>query len=232
LLPKRKLSDAEKAAEVETEGDLDETSDDSAASNEETDSDDDSVGSQVKETELWKSATDVPDDVLDSALRVAFAPMESEKPLGRQHAFRVRVESDGELYVRVNKACGRLADFPLSEDYNAVVAVPALPREVQIEGQGGLLALNGERKLSIRSRGLSASNTRLRVSPRRRSIIWSAKPREDSSIRISRRRSFDEENISRIALEQQGIALENKWKANYSAFDFSEHLRKPADGGS
>ena len=33
-------------------------------------------------------------------------------------------------------------------------------------------------------------------------------------------------------LEQQGIALENKWKANYSAFEFSEHLRKPADGGS
>ena len=26
--------------------------------------------------------------------------------------------------------------------------------------------------------------------------------------------------------------MENKWKANYSAFDFSEHLRKPADGGS
>ena len=111
LLPKRKLSDAEKAAEVETEGDLDETSDESAASNEETDSDDDSVGSQVKETELWKSATDVPDDVLDAARPVAFAPMESEKPLGRQHAFRVRVESDGELYVRVNKGVRRLAIF-------------------------------------------------------------------------------------------------------------------------
>ena len=26
--------------------------------------------------------------------------------------------------------------------------------------------------------------------------------------------------------------MENKWKANYSAFDFAEHLRKPADGGS
>ena len=137
LLPKRKLSDAEKAAEVETEGDLDETSDESAASNEETDSDDDSVGSQVKETELWKSATDVPDDVLDAARPVAFAPMESEKPLGRQHAFRVRVESDGELYVRVNKGVRAFGGFPLSEDYNAVVAVPALPREVQIEGQGG-----------------------------------------------------------------------------------------------
>src|SRR5206468_12462057 len=155
-LPKRKLSNAEKAAEVETEGDLDQTSDDSAALNEETNSDDDSVGSQVKETELWKSATDVPDDVLDTAPPVAFAPIESGKPLDRQHAFRVRVESDGELYVRVNKGVRAFGDFPLSEDYNAVVNVPALPREVQIEGQGGLLALDGELKLSIRSRGLNA----------------------------------------------------------------------------
>jgi len=36
---------------------------------------------------------------------------------------------------------------------------------------------------------------------------------------------FNQENISRIGLEQQPIALENKWKSNYSAFDFSEHLR-------
>src|SRR5207244_11434633 len=46
--------------------------------------------------------------------------------------------------------------YPLADDYNAVVAVPELPREVQIESQGGLLALSGERKLSIRSRGLAA----------------------------------------------------------------------------
>jgi len=83
-------------------------------------------------------------------------PLPSEKPQDRQHAFRVRVESNGELYVRVKKGVRAFGDYPLSEDYNAVVDVPALPREVQIEGQGGLLALNGERKLSIRSRGLNA----------------------------------------------------------------------------
>ncbi|MGC1322375.1 MAG: alpha-2-macroglobulin [Candidatus Udaeobacter sp.] len=233
LLPKRKPSDAEKAAEVETEGDVDETSDESTASNEETDSDDDSVGSQVKETELWKSATDVPDDVLDAARPVAFAPMESEKPLDRQHAFRVRVESDGELYVRVNKGVRAFGDFPLSEDYNAVVNVPALPREVQIEGQGGLLALNGERKLSIRSRGLSAIEYEIaRVATTQINHLVSQTEGRFEHPQFHVSEVFNEENISRIALEQQGIAVENKWKANYSAFDFSEHLRKPADGGS
>ncbi|HEY3659729.1 MAG TPA: alpha-2-macroglobulin [Candidatus Udaeobacter sp.] len=233
LLPKRKLSDAEKAAEVETEGDLDETSDESAASKEESDSDDDSVGSQVKETELWKSATDVPDDVLDAAHRVTFAPIESEKPLGRQHAFRLRVESEGELYVRVNKGVQAFGGFPLSEDYNAVVDVPALPREVQIEGHGGLLALNGERKLSIRSRGLSAIEYEIaRVATTQINHLVSQTEGRFEHPRFRDSELFDQENISRIAREQQGIALENKWKANYSAFEFAEHLRKPADGGS
>src|SRR5207249_3396443 len=153
---KRKVSEAEKKAEVESSEDVDQTGEDSTASDEETDSNDDSVGSQVKETELWKSATDVPDDVLDAARPVAFAPVESEKPQDRQHAFRIRVESDGELYVHVNKGVRAFGGFPLSENHNAVVDVPVLPREIQIEGQGGLLALNGERKLSVRSRGRNA----------------------------------------------------------------------------
>ena len=93
---------------------------------------------------------------IDAARPVAYEPLPSEKPQDRQHAFRVRVESEGELYVRVNKGVQAFGGFLLGEDYNAVVNVPALQREVQIEGQGGLLALNGERKLSIRSRGLSA----------------------------------------------------------------------------
>lgn len=233
LLPKRKTSEAEKAAEVETEGDLDQSSDQSATSNGENDSDDDSVGSRVKETELWKSAADVPDDALDAAHRVAFVPMESEKPLDRQHAFRVRVESDGELYIRVNKGIQAFGGFPLSEDYNAVVAVPPLPREVQIEGQGGLLALNGERKLSIRSRGLGAIEYEIaRVATTQINHLVSQTEGQFEHPHFRDSDLFDEENISRIALEQQGIALENKWKANYSAFDFSEHLRKPADGGS
>ncbi|HEU5238566.1 MAG TPA: alpha-2-macroglobulin, partial [Pyrinomonadaceae bacterium] len=233
LLPKREVSEAEEEAEVESSEDVDQTGEASAASDEETDSSDESVGSQIKETELWKSATDVPDDVLDAASPVAFTPAESEKPQGRQHVFRVRVESDGELYVRVNKGVRAFGDYPLSENYNAVVEVPALPREVQIEGQGGLLALNGERKLSTRSRGLSVIEYEIaRVATTQINHLVSQTEGKFQHPTFQAPDLFNEENISRIALEHQSIALEDKWKANYSAFDFSEHLRKPADGGS
>jgi len=232
LLPKRKVSEAEKEAEVETSEAADQT-EDSAASNEETDSGEESEGSQIKETELWKSATEVPDDVLEQAKQMQFTVVPSEKAQDRQHVFKLQIESEGELYVRVPKGVRAPGDYRLAEDYNAVVAIPELPREVQIEGQGGLLALSGERKLSIRSRALTGVEfeiARVATTQINHLVSQTEGKFEDPQFRDSH--LFNQENISRIGIEHQPIAVESKWKANYSAFDFSEHLRKPADGGS
>jgi len=113
----------------------------------------------------WQSATDVTDEALARAKRVDFTAIPTEKEHDKQHAFRIRVEEDGEFYLRIRKGVRALGDYPLVDGYKAVIPVPELPREIQ-------------------------------------------------------------------ALEHQSIALESKWKANYSAFDFSEHLRKPIDGGT
>ncbi|MEY2556534.1 MAG: alpha-2-macroglobulin, partial [Verrucomicrobiota bacterium] len=231
LLPKRKIPETDK--EEEPAEDVEQTRDVSAGSDDETDSSEEPATSDLKESERWKSETDVPDDVLDHARPVAYAPIESEKPQDRRHVFRIRVETDGELYVRVKKGVRALGDYPLSDDYTAVIDVPAMPREVQIEGQGGLLALNGEKKLSIRSRGLSAIEFEIgRVATTQINHLVSQTEGQFQHPQFQIPDLFNEENISRIAVERQGIALENKRKANYSAFDFSEQLRKPADGGS
>src|SRR2546423_6010815 len=233
LLPKRQASEEEKKAEVESSDEPDEATPTPSPSGDESPSDEEEVGSQLKETELWESAADVPDDVVESAKPVRFVAVESEKPQDRQHVFRIRVETDGELHVQVKKGLRAPGDYPLSEDYDAVVEVPSLPREVRIQGEGGVLALNGEKKLSIRSRGLSALQFEVgRVATAQINHLVSQTEGKFESPLFEVPHYFNEENISRIATERQGIALENKWKANYSAFDFTEHLKKPADGGS
>src|SRR5262249_14143531 len=158
LLPKR---EAEKTEESDSENSDSGSADQSnegdetrqSAGSEEDESDETTASDNASK---WQSPTDVPDDVFEQAKRMEFTIVPSERAQDRQHAFKIRVESEGELYVRVAKGVRAFGDYPLAEDYNAVVAVPQLPREVQIEGQGGLLALNGDRKLSIRSRALRA----------------------------------------------------------------------------
>src|SRR6476661_8805998 len=234
LLPKR---EAKKTDESDSES----SDSESAAQSSNSDENSQSAGSEGESEETtksdnaskWQSPTDVPDDVLEQAKRIEFTVVPSEKAQDRQHAFKIRVESEGELYVRVPKGVRAFGDYPLAEDYNAVVAVPQLPREVQIEGQGGLLALNGDRKLSIRSRALAGIEfevARVATTQINHLVSQTEGKFEDPEFRAPQ--YFNKENISRIAIEQQPIAVEDKWKANYSAFDFSEHLRKPADGGS
>jgi len=230
LLPKREAesSDEEKDnSESAEQSDTESTrpSSESEESEETTES--------KKEEAKWESATDVPDEILEQAKAVQFTALPSEKAQDRQHAFRIRVETEGELYIRVAKGVNAFGDYPLAEDYNAVVAVPDLPREVQIESQGGLLALSGERKLSIRSRGLNAIEYEIaRVATTQINHLVSQTEGKFENPEFKDPHLFNQENISRIAIQHQPVAVENKWKANYSAFDFAEQLRKPTDGGS
>ena len=233
LLPKREVEKAQEGDEESSDSESADQSTDESSQNTESEENESEDSGDSGSKSKWQSPTDVPDEVFDQAKRIEFTVVPSEKAQDRQHAFKIRVESEGELYVRVEKGVRAYGDYPLAEDYNAVVAVPELPREVQIEGQGGLLALSGDRKLSIRSRALPAVEfeiARVATSQINHLVSQTEGVFEDPKFRAPE--YFDKENISRIAIEHQPIALENKWKANYSAFDFSEHLRKPADGGS
>src|SRR5207244_9203428 len=72
----------------------------------------------------WESATDVSAEVLATSKRISFTAVPSEKEHDQQHAFRVQIEDEGELYLRVRKGVRALGDYPLVDDYNAVVPVP------------------------------------------------------------------------------------------------------------
>jgi uncharacterized protein YfaS (alpha-2-macroglobulin family) len=233
LLPKRKIAANESLMEEAQAADANESTEGSDESTGDGEEDSNETSVKSPENEKWQSAGDVPDEVLAQAKRVSFTVVPSEKAQNRQHAFRLRVEANGELYIRIAKGLRAAGDYRLAEDYHAVVRVPELPREIKIEGQGGLLALNGERKLSIRSRGLNAIEYEIaRVATTQINHLVSQTEGKFQHPQFQMPDLFNAENISRIALEHQPIAMENKWKANYSAFDFSEHLRKPADGGS
>ena len=235
LLPKREAEKTEESDSGSSNSGSADQSDETDENRRSAESEEDEVDDTTESDNAakWQSPTDVPDDVLEQARRIEFTVVPSERAQDRQHALKIRVESEGELYVRVAKGVRAFGDYPLAEDYNAVVGVPQLPREVQIEGQGGLLALNGDRKLSIRSRALPAVEfevARVATTQINHLVSQTEGKFEDPEFRAPR--YFNKENISRIAIEQQPIAMENKWKSNYSAFDFAEHLRKPADGGS
>ncbi|HEX8280777.1 MAG TPA: MG2 domain-containing protein, partial [Chthoniobacterales bacterium] len=226
LLPKKPAEkDDEAATETEPEdrSDRDEEEDESEEEEEES--------KETNSDPRWESAAEITDELIEQAKPVAFTALPSDRKQDRLHHFRFRVEADGELYVRIGKGVRGASGYELAEDYANVVNVPELPREIAIQGEGGVLALTGERKLSIRSRGVPVIKFEIgRVRADQINHLVSQTEGDFQAPYFLGR--FDETNISRIAREEQPISLRNRWESNYSAFDFSAHLAKPADGGS
>jgi len=239
LLPKR---EAEKPETSEEESSADTSSEESttsestesetAKSDEEESSDDDGGSTEDKSETKWANAEEITDEILEQATVVKFTAIPTEKEHSRDHHFKFKLEGDGQLYVRIDKGVRARSGYDLAENFTNVFSAPELPQEIDIQGDGGLLALSGERKLSIRSRGVPLIKFEIdRVLSTQINHLVSQTEGEFQAPEF-KHGSFDQDNISRIAREDQPISLQNKWKANYSAFDFSKYLQKPPDGGS
>jgi uncharacterized protein YfaS (alpha-2-macroglobulin family) len=120
--------------------------------------------------------------VLQQATELPVKLIPSDKENTAIHSFRINLESDGQLFITLRKGTPALGGFLLGEEYATVLPVPELPREIEIQGEGGVLALSGERKLSIKSRGVREIEYEIARCRRIRSIISSA--RRAGSFRI------------------------------------------------
>jgi alpha-2-macroglobulin len=246
LLPKREPAKTETSKEEQStdENPSEETStesnDESAekettAKPDEQESGNDEDGEQTEDKSgetKWANAEEVTDEILEQATVVKFTAIPTEQEFSREHHFKFKLEGDGQLYVRIDKGLRARSGYDLAENFTNVFSAPELPQEIDIQGDGGLLALSGERKLSIRSRGVPVIKFEIdRVLSTQINHLVSQTEGEFQAPEF-KHGSFDQDNISRIAREDQTISLQNKWKANYSAFDFSQYLQKPSDGGS
>ncbi len=114
LLPKRKTQTTEETQAPETETADQGTS--AGADSEGDESEETSNETSVDKNSKWQSPTDVPEEVLEQAKNIEITAIPSEKAQDREHAFRVRVETNGELYIRIAKGVRAFGDYPLMED--------------------------------------------------------------------------------------------------------------------
>ena len=188
---------------------------------------------EEKEAEVeWKSPREVDANVLKDAKPVTLTLVPSKQETSKVHTLKLKVETEGALYVKIRKGVPSLGDFRLGTDYDTVVKVPIPDDQIEIQGDGGVLALSGERKLSIKSRGVEMINYEIARVPADQINHLVSQTRGDFQNPEFVNYRFDEENIARIAHEKQAIAVESRFKANYSAFDFAKHLASTSDGGT
>jgi uncharacterized repeat protein (TIGR01451 family) len=177
----------------------------------------------------WKSAKEIDEEILSDSTLLPVKLLPSDKENTEFHSFKISLESEGQqLLVTVDKGVKALGGFVLGDEYRNVLPTPEIPREITIEGEGGVLALNGERKLSIKSRGVKTIEYEVARVPADQINHLVSQTRGEFQNPEFVNYHFGRENIARIATEKQEIHLQGKFKANASAFDFSKYL-KPLD---
>ncbi|MFZ4767741.1 MAG: MG2 domain-containing protein, partial [Roseimicrobium sp.] len=175
----------------------------------------------------WPNTGEVSPAILALSQKVPLKRVESEKedgaPVATMHAFKMQPPGLGRVFVRATAGVQALGGFRLGRDFAAIADVPELPKEVEILGQGGLLALNGERKLGLKYRGAQHLRLTLARVPFGQ-LNHLARLTGGDFASPYWKTDFDEQNIARIHREVREVAMPNEWQANYTTFDFASTL--------
>jgi hypothetical protein len=162
--------------------------------------------------------------VLARAREIDLVPIASEETFTSAPSFRLKVPESSQLYLTIDKTIKSLGDFPLRDDFATVANVPTFEREVRLMYDGALLALNGERKLSVSSRGVDEIEYRLaRVNPGEINHLVSQSDGSFSSPIFSSD-NFGENDLAETIVRRVSVTNANAAERNYSAFDLSEFV--------
>lgn len=175
----------------------------------------------------WPNAGEITPAVLSAAKPIPLKRVEAEKdadaPMAAMHAFKMQPPGVGRLFVRITNGVQALGGFRLGKDHVALDDVPELPKEVEIQGAGGVLALSGEKKLSLKYRGVQHLRITLARVPFSQ-INHLARLTGGDFESPYWKTDFDEYNIARVHREVRDVVMPNEYQANYSTFDFTSAL--------
>lgn len=172
----------------------------------------------------WKSANEITEEILSNAQKLPVTAVPEKEEFSREHLFRCSIAKGGQLYLRLAKETPALGGYLLPDDYVQIVDVNPLPREIMIEGTGGLLALNGERTLSIVSRGVQSIEFEIaKVLPNQiHHLVSQTSGAFDKPEFVGD--NFDESNISVISRPTRQIADEGNGVAKYTSLKLDPYL--------
>jgi uncharacterized protein YfaS (alpha-2-macroglobulin family) len=174
----------------------------------------------------WDTAAEVDKSVLAKATPVPLEITPSEQEYATLHSFKLKAPENAFIYLTVDKGLQSIGGFSLGDNFASVSQMPPYPRQVHIMHEGSLLALSGERKLSILSRGVEQLEFRLeRVTPSSINHLVSQSEGNFQSP-VFTNYNFDETNITEQIIRNQNIANTDTCRNDYSALDFSEFVKE------
>ena len=103
----------------------------------------------------WSEAT-LNNDILATSTALPLTQIPGELEHYELHSFRHEAQPGQYLYIKVDKGLRSFGGYVLGRSFDGIYRVPEYPSELHIAQQGSLLALSGEKALTVLTRGIPA----------------------------------------------------------------------------
>lgn len=178
----------------------------------------------TKSNYQWQNPGEVTHSILSLATPLNKEALPSEQNYSTLHSFKIAAQTPRYIYIKIDKGMKGLGGFTLSTDYAAIIPVPEYPKEISFLHKGSLLALSGEKKLSVLLRGVPAVKFDFaRVLPDNiNQLVTQTQGDFNNPYFINP--SFNQQNISQIFSDIQQFDTSDLTRQHYTALDLSKYL--------
>ncbi|AVP96968.1 hypothetical protein C7S18_07050 [Ahniella affigens] len=114
---------------------------------------------------VWYQGS-IPEPIQKQSEALRLDLIAGEREVSDTHSFRINLEPGRQVLVDVDGGLTSFGNFVMPKKYQTLISAPDFPKMLQFVGDGALLSLRGERRLSVASRNVPlAQLTVARVRP-------------------------------------------------------------------
>ena len=177
-----------------------------------------------KQPYSWSETGAIDAEVLKASTAMKLEPIAGEKEVFALHSFRLQADPGRQVYVKVSKGLKAAGGYKLVDDHTFILNVPQYPKEIRIMADGSLLALKGEKKISVYSRSIPAMRFEIaRVLPAQIQH-WVTQAGGNFGRPEFNNSNFDATNLAERYTEVRELAKVGAGKAQYQGFDLGKYL--------
>lgn len=179
----------------------------------------------------WVSVAALPDEVRAAAEVVKPVAVPPDAPITSVHAWKLPPLPPGQLLVTVRKGLPGIGGYELEDDYQTLATVADFPKSLEFNTRGGLLSLNGERKMAVKARGVSHIRYTVARIPVAQINHLASMTRGRFESPAWRSWGFTSDNMAHVRHTVVETGKTSDWQAVWNTFDFKEFLETadPAD---
>lgn len=174
------------------------------------------------------SNNDVDDALLRQSQRLDLDPIPAERAYIERHSYRYQAPPGRRLFVQVDRGLRSFGGFLLGKPYRRILSVPEFPQLLRFVGDGALLSLKGERRISAVTRnvpGLSLEVGRIKPDQLQHLVMANSGGYERPRLRRISADSLVERSHHRLA-----IANDDPRLTQYQGIDLGDYFSAERHG--